>query len=153
MNPKHNSYVSDTCNYDKDKNSCKKQGRGDSFCQNVQSNFHENMFSPLEESNLQTEKVHFEDIYSGNNPRIIGASPQLKDNPKFIQVEVEGFEDIENDDNDVWKKVEYKKKRLFQSYNKNDEEKGRVIKENVDLVKREHQKKGKEATEKVRERE
>ena len=122
MNPKHNRYVSDTCNYDKDKNSCKKRGRGDSSCQNVQSDFHENMFSPLEESNLQTEKVHSENIYSSNNPRIIGSSPQLKDNPKFVQVEVEGFEDIENDDNDVWKKVEYKRKRLFQSC-KNDDEK------------------------------
>ena len=149
MNLKHNRYVSDTCNYDKDKNSCKKQGRGDSSCQNVQSDFHENMFSPLEESNLQTEKVHSENIYSSNNPRIIGSSPQLKDNPKFVQVEVEGYEDIENDDNDVWKKVEYKRKRLFQSYkNDDEEEKGRVVKENVD-----HQKKGKEASEKVRGRE
>ena len=145
MNPKHNRYVSDTCKYDKDKNSCKKRGRGDSSCQNVQSDFHENMFSPLEESNLQTEKVHSENIYSSNNPRIIGSSPQLKDNSKLVQVEVEGYEDIENDDNDVWKKVEYKRKRLFQSC-KNDDEK-----EKERVVRREH-KKGKEVTEKVKER-
>ena len=119
MNPKHNRYVSDTCKYDKDKNSCKKRGRGDSSCQNVQSDFHENMFSPLEESNLQTEKVHSENIYSSNNPRIIGSSPQLRNNSKSIQIEVEGFENIENGDNEEWKKVVYKKKRLFQSC-KND---------------------------------
>ena len=87
-----------------------------------------NMFSPLEEGVLQTKEIYSENIYSSNNPRIIGSSPQLRNNSKSIQIEVEGFENIENGDNEEWKKVVYKKKRLFQSCKNDDEkEKGRVV--------------------------
>ena len=110
-----------------------------------------NMFSPLEEGDLQTKEIYSENIYSSNNPRIIGSSPQLRNNSKSIQIEVEGFENIENDDNEEWKKVVYKKKRLFQSCkNDDEEEEGRVFKENDKVVERGHREKGKEATEKVK---
>ena len=126
---------SDICNYDQ--NNCKVWGKGDSSSKNVRPNFHKNVFSSLEDVDLQTKEIYSRNILSSNIDRNIGASPQLRICSRVIEVEGKRLEEIEDDGQEEWKEVVYKKKRLFQSRkNDNEKEKRRVIKEKDDLGER-----------------
>ena len=84
----HNNVTLDepeTCNYDQ--NNCKVGGKGDSFSKNVQPNFHRNMFSSLEDVDLQTKEIYSRNILSSHCNRDIGASPQLRTCSRVIEVE------------------------------------------------------------------
>ena len=132
---------SDICNYDQ--NNCKVWGKGDSFSKNVRPNFHRNMFSSLEDVDLQTKEIYSRNILSSHCNRDIGASPQLRTCSRVIEVEGKRLEETEDDGQEEWKEVVYKKKRLFQSRkNDNEKEERGVIKEKDDLVKRKHHETG-----------
>ena len=133
---------SETCNYDQ--NNCKVWGKGDSFSKNVRPNFHRNMFSSLEDVDLQTKEIYSRNILSSHSNRDIGASPQLRTCSRVIEVEGKRLEETEDDGQEEWKEVVYRKKRLFQSRkNDNEKEESRVIKEEDDFGKNEHRRSGK----------
>ena len=142
----HNNVTLDepeTCNYDQ--NNCKVWGKGDSFSKNVRPNFHRNMFSSLEDVDLQTKEIYSRNILSSHCNRDIGASPQLRTCSRVIEVEGKRLEETEDDGQEEWKEVVYRKKRLFQSRkNDNEKEESRVIKEKDDFGKNEHRRSGKE---------